>query len=150
MPVSDAFARSNRAATDRLRALVKRADRNMLAVRLPNGWTVAGALVHIAFWDRARLMLMRRWAAGEPASGAYDGNVFNDAASPLWELIPPEASARAALVAAEEIDAFLLEVPTAVVDTALARADAPNLDRGEHRSHHLDIVERALAEAGYA
>jgi hypothetical protein len=150
MPVSEAFARSNKTQTERLRALVERADAKMLGVRLPNGWTVAGAFAHLAFWDRQRLVLMRRWAAGEAASGAYDGNVFNDAVQPLFETIPPEKAARAALTAAEEIDAFLLEVPTTVVEAALAREDAPNLDRGSHREHHLDIVERALAEAGYA
>jgi hypothetical protein len=150
MPVSDAFARSNRTQTERLRSLVGRADAKMLGVRLPNGWSVAGALAHIAFWDRQRLVLMRRWAAGEAASGAYDGKVFNDAVQPLFESIPPEKAAAAALAAAEEIDAFLLQVPTPVVEIALAREDAPNLDRGSHREHHLDIVEHALAEAGYA
>jgi hypothetical protein len=150
MPVSDAFARSNRTQTERLRSLVGRLDAKRFAVRLPNGWTVAGALAHVAFWDRQRLELMRRWAAGEAASGAYDGNVFNDAVQPLFEMIAPERVAAAALAAAEEIDAFLLQVPTQVVDTALAREDAPNLDRGSHREHHLDAVERALSEAGYA
>lgn len=149
MPVSDAFARSNRTQTERLKGLVRRVDEKMLAVRLPNGWTVAVALAHLAFWDRHRLMLMRRWAAGEAASGAYDGNVFNDAVQPIFETIPPDHAARLAVSTAEEIDAFLLEVPTPVVEAALARADAPNLDRGSHREHHLDVVERALKEAGY-
>lgn len=52
--------------------------------------------------------------------------------------------------AAEEVDALLLEVSDEVVEAALARPDAPNLDRGSHREHHLDRVEQALAEAGYA
>lgn len=150
MPVSDDFARSNRIQTERLRVLVGRVDDAMLAVRLPNGWTVAGALAHIAFWDRQRLVLMRLWSAGEAASGAYDGKVFNDAVQPLFEMLPARQAARAALSAAEEIDAFLLEVPTPVVEKALAREDAPNLDRGSHREHHLDVVEKALAAAGYA
>lgn len=150
MPVSAAFAESNRKQTERLRKLVGRLDTTMLAVRLPNGWTVAGALAHVAFWDRQRLCLMRRWAAGEEASGAYDGEVFNAASQPLLELIPAERAAAAALQAAEEIDALLLEVSDEVVEAALARPDAPNLDRGSHREGHLDIVEQALARAGYA
>ena len=64
MPVSPAFAESNRVQTERLRTLVGRLDAEMLAVRLPNGWAVAVALAHVAFWDRQRLCLMRRWAAG--------------------------------------------------------------------------------------
>ena len=71
MPVLPAFAESNRVQTDRLRKLVGRLTPEMLAVRLPNGWTVAVALPHIAFWDRQRLCLMRRWAAGNRCNGGY-------------------------------------------------------------------------------
>jgi hypothetical protein len=154
MPVSTAFRESNRTERERLRALVARLDARKLAVRLPNGWTVAGALAHVALWDRQRLCLMRRWAAGDMCGGdpsdelrQYDGDIFNDAVQPLLELIQPERAAAAALQAAEEIDAFLLEVSDEVVETALARPDAPNLDRGSHRRHHLDIIEKALAES---
>lgn len=153
MPVSEAFAESNRSQRERLRALVGRMDPDMLAVSLPNGWTVAGALAHVAFWDRQRLCVMRRWAAGDMCGGdppddarKYDGDLFNDAVQPLLELIPPERAAAAAVQAAEEVDAFLLQVSDEVIETALARPDAPNLDRGSHRKHHLDIVDKALAE----
>src|SRR5688572_9972821 len=104
MPVSATLAESNRSQTEQLRRLVRRLDAAMLAVRLPNGWTVAGALAHVAFWDRQRLCLMRRWAAGHTATGAYDGEVFNAALQPLLELIPHERAAAAALQAAEEVD----------------------------------------------
>ena len=153
MPVSETFAESNRLERERLRALVAHLDEARLAVRLPNGWSVAGALAHLALWDRQRLCLMRRWAAGDMCSGdppdgarKYDGDLFNDAVQPLLELIPPERAAAVAVKAAEEIDALLLQVSDEVVEKALARPDAPNLDRGSHRKHHLDIVEKALAE----
>jgi Mycothiol maleylpyruvate isomerase N-terminal domain len=149
MPVSVEFARSNRSQTERLRRLVLSLDTSMLALRLPNGWTVAGALAHVAFWDRQRLCLMRRWAAGDMCSGAYDGNLFNETMQPLLEMIPPERAATAAVQAAEEVDALLLEVSDEVVAAALARPDAPNLDRGSHREGHLDRIEKALAEAGH-
>jgi DinB superfamily len=147
MPVSKAFAESNRSQRDRLRALVARLDARKLAVRLPNGWTVAGALAHLALWDRQRLCMIRRWMAGDLRTGTYDyGDVINDAVQPLLELIPPERAASAALQAAEEIDALLLQVSDGMVEELLARPDPPNLDRGSHRTHHLDIIEKALAE----
>lgn len=147
MPVSPAFAESNRAQTERLRKLVGHLDASMLAVRLPNGWTVAVALAHIAFWDRQRLCLMRQWAAGNWCNGGYDGEVFNEVLLPFLETIPPDRAAEIALKSAEEVDAFLLSVPDEVVDTALARPDRPNLDRGSHREGHLDQIEEALAGA---
>jgi mycothiol maleylpyruvate isomerase-like protein len=153
MPVSEAFARSNRLQTERLRALVARLDPAMMAVTIPNGWTVAGVLAHMAFWDRQRLGIMRRWEKGDFCSDAYHGcsdkyhgDLYNDAVQPLLERIPPQQAAAAAIEAAEEIDAYLLEVSDELVATALARADAPNLDRGSHRVGHLDAIEKALAE----
>jgi hypothetical protein len=138
MPVSAAIAESNRAQTERLRRLVGRLTPDMLAVRLPHGWTVAVALAHLAFWDRQRLCLMRRWAAGEWCDGGYHGELFNEVLQPFLEMLPPERAAAAALRAAEEVDAFLLAVPDEVVQAALARPDRPNLDRGSHRAYHLD------------
>ena len=149
MPVSSAFAESNRTQTERLRRLVGRLDAAMLGVRLPNGWTVAGALAHVAFWDRQRLCLMRRWAAGDLCSGAYDGDLFNESMRPFLEMIPPDRAAAAAVQAAEEVDALFLELPDEVIAAALARPDAPNLDRGSHRGYHLDQIDKALAEAGH-
>jgi hypothetical protein len=148
MPVPAAIAESNRSQTERLRQLVRRLSADMLAVRLPHGWTVAVALAHLAFWDRQRLCLMRRWAAGETCNGGYDGELFNEVLQPFLEMVPPERAAAAALQAADEVDAFLLAVPDEVVQAALARPDRPNLDRGPHREYHLDRIERALADAG--
>ena len=103
------------------------------------------ALSHIAFWDRQRLCLMRRWAAGNWCSGGYDGEVFNEVLLPFLEAIPPDRAVEMAVQTAEEVDAFLLAVPNDIVEAALARPDRPNLDRGKHREGHLDQIEEALA-----
>ena len=145
MPVTPEIAESNRSETERLRRLVASLDDAALRTPLPNGWTVASSLGHLAFWDRQRLCLLRRWAAGDFRSGAYDGDVFNDTMKPLLALIPPDRVAAAAVQAAEEIDALLLELSDEMIQAALARPDAPHIDRGEHRRHHLDRIESALA-----
>jgi hypothetical protein len=144
MPVSPEIAENNRIQRERLRKLVASLDEAALRTRLPNGWTIAGALGHLAFWDRQRLCLLRRWAAGDFRSGAYDSDVFNDAVAPLIELIPPAKIAAAAVTAAEEVDGLLLELSDDVIADALSRPDAPHVNRGEHREHHLDRIEVAL------
>jgi hypothetical protein len=149
MPVSPAFAESNRSQTERLRRLAARLDARALAVKLPNGWSVAGALLHLAFWDRHRIFLMRAWAAGRDETGHYSGDVFNAVSVPLLEQIPPERAPEIAIRTAEEIDALLLELSDEIITVALARPDAPNLDRGSHRKGHLDVIEKALAGAGW-
>lgn len=144
MPVSPEVAENNRIQRERLRKLVASLNDVGLRTRLPNGWTVAGALGHLAFWDRQRLCLIRRWAAGDFRSGAYDSTVFNDAVQPLLEMIPPRQLAEAAVRSADEIDALLLELSDQTIEAALARPDAPHVNRGEHRAHHLDRIEKVL------
>lgn len=146
MPVSPAIAESNRSQTERLRALAQRLTPDMLRVRLPNGWAVAMALAHIAFWDRQRLGLMQRWAAGDWCNGGYDGNLFNEVLLPLLELLPADQVASLAVETAERVDALLLAAPDELIQAALARPDKPNLDRGSHRGYHLDQIERALGK----
>jgi hypothetical protein len=145
MPVNREIAESNRSQTERLTRLVRSLDDAGFRKPLPNGWTVASSLGHLAFWDRQRLCLLRRWAAGDLRSGAYDGDVFNDTMKPLLALIPPDRIAAAAVQAAQEIDALLLALSDETIQAALARPDAPHVDRGEHRRHHLDRIEAALA-----
>ena len=144
MPVSPQISENNRVQRERLKKLVARLDEHALRTRLPNGWTVAMTLGHIAFWDRQRLCLLRRWAAEDFRSGAYDSDVFNDALAPLLGLVPPKAIAQAAVEAAEEVDRLLEELPDEVIADALARPDAPHVNRGEHREHHLDRIDAAL------
>jgi len=145
MPISASIDVANRAQTARMRALVAGLDASALTVRLPDGWTVAVALAHIAFWDRQRLCLLRRWASGVDCHGGYDGELFNEVLLPFLEAIPGDRVAAMAVQTAEEIDQFLSTLSDDVIVAALARADKPNLDRGGHRGYHLDQVERALA-----
>ena len=144
MPVSPEIAENNRVQRERLRKLVASLDEAALRTRLPNGWTVAGTLGHLAFWDRQRLCLLQRWAAGDFQTGAYGSDVFNDAVAPLLELIPPAKIAAAAVTAAEEVDGLLLELSDDVIADALSRPDPPHVNRGEHRAIHLDRIEEAL------
>ena len=149
MPVSASLDAGSRAQTARMRALVAGLDASALAARLPSGWTVAVALAHLAFWDRQRLCLLRRWAAGTDCHGGYDGDLFNEVLLPFLEALPADRAAAMAVRTAEEIDQLLSAVSDEVVAAALARPDAPNLDRGPHREYHLDQVEQALAARGY-
>src|SRR5262245_64793159 len=146
MPVTPDIAESNRSQTERLRALAQRLTPAMLAVRLPNGWTVAMALAHIAFWDRQRLCLMQRWAAGDWCNGGYDGELFNEVLLPFLALLPADQVASLAIETDERVDAVLLGAPDELISVALARPDKPNLDRGSHRGYHLDQIERALPD----
>jgi hypothetical protein len=45
----------------RLKALVAKLTDDDLARPMPAGWTVAGVLLHCAFWDQRILVLVERW-----------------------------------------------------------------------------------------
>jgi len=93
---------------------------------------------------------MRRWASGTDCHGGYDGELFNEVLLPFLEAIPVDRAAAMAVQTAEEIDLFLSAVSDEIIAAALARPDAPNLDRGSHREYHLDQLEQALAAQRHA
>ena len=144
MPVSAAYAASNRSQTERLRSLIGRMTAEQYQVRLRNGWTVSGALAHIAFWDRQRLCLMRRWAAGKECSGAYDGELFNETMQPLLELIPADRVAKARPRSRDFSDQTRM-LSTATARRAASRPGGERL-RERRRRRPADILCAPLRE----
>jgi hypothetical protein len=55
------FVAENAQQRERLRSLVRRLTDEQLSLLMENGWTIAVALVHLAFWDQRSLVLMRKW-----------------------------------------------------------------------------------------
>src|SRR5882672_2875973 len=60
MSVDRSYIARNETERTRLRALVARLSDTDLARPLPAGWTVAGVLAHLAFWDQRALALLER------------------------------------------------------------------------------------------
>ncbi len=140
------YVRANDESRARLRALVGSLDRGQLTRRAMEGWTVSAVLAHLGFWDR---FTVRRWhtrLAGidVPALAVLD-DLINESALPMWNAVPPEAAAREALAAAEDADAFVAALGRDVTARWLAEGRPRSLYRSEHRSEHLDDIERALA-----
>jgi hypothetical protein len=139
------YMAQNIAERERLRALVARLSEADLSREVEHGWTVATVLVHLAFWDRQRLLTLKRWLQdGQlPASGDYD--LINDALAIISQAIPPRAAALLAVAAAEAID-YALEQLTPEQEAALESAGMTRLlNRSLHRRDHLEEIERALA-----
>ena len=64
MPVDRSILADNDAERARLRALVGRLGDTDLARPLDAGWTVAGVLAHLAFWDQRIIVLLDEWEPG--------------------------------------------------------------------------------------
>ena len=146
MSADRSYVTKNDAERERLRALVARASDTDLAKPLPAGWTVAGVLGHLAFWDQRILVLLDGWERGVAPrlEIAADVDWINDAAKPLLLALPPRKAAEVAVAIAEAVDKRVAAVSEDLIARNLAAGSPVNLIRAEHRKEHLDEIERLV------
>ena len=142
------YIAENDAERERLKALVARLSDEELRRPMPAGWTVAGVLAHMAFWDARALYFINKWEGGVAPSVADhepgDVNWINDSAKPLCLALPPRTAAQLALQLAEETDQRVAALSDALVTQMLAIGPPFNLSRASHRREHLDEIESCL------
>jgi hypothetical protein len=149
MTADRSYVAENRAQLDRLRALVDRLSDQELSRPLDAGWTVAGVLAHLAFWDYRIVTLLDQWGSDGRGTvpGAYDEAAvdwINDAGKPLCLALPPRVAARLAVDAAVAADQRVAGLSEAQLDANRAAGGPISVLRAEHRREHLDEIDRAL------
>lgn len=149
MKVDRSYTAQNAAERERLRALVQRLGDEELRRPLSGGWTIAGVLAHLAFWDQRVLVLLERWEREGPGSAPPpihhdDVDWINDSAKALCLALPPRTAAQLALATAEAVDQKVAALSDELVATNAAAGQPINLLRAEHRRGHLDEIEGAL------
>ncbi len=138
------FVRENAREYERLRAIVQRATDEELSLPMEEGWTVAAALAHLAFWDKRSLVLMRRWKTSPVGPSPIDQDITNDALLPLFLAIPPRVAAKLAISCAKAIDLELEKADDKMIGDIEKLGDRFRLYRCDHRKLHLDRIEEAL------
>jgi hypothetical protein len=135
----------NRASRERVAAVIARLGER--TVVLPDGWTAATALAHLAFWDRyAAARLERHLREGGPIESMSDASehFLNAAALPQWTSTPLGVAVADVLDATATVDRLIKTLP-ADVAARIRALDRPRLlDRSLHRDEHLADIERAL------
>ena len=156
MAVDRSYVARNDGQRGRLRALVDRLSDADLSRPLAGGWTVAGVLAHMAFWDQRALVLLDVWKAKGAATGAvprdFDDDMvdwINDAAKPLCLALAPREAARLAVASADEADRAVAALPDDMVAAVTERRTGVYVLRAEHRQEHLDEIERALGSGRF-
>ncbi|MDP2625953.1 MAG: maleylpyruvate isomerase N-terminal domain-containing protein [Candidatus Rokubacteria bacterium] len=143
------YVAPNRVERQRLQALAARLGDEQLSRPLAAGWTIAGVLGHLAYWDQRILVLIERWqqegaaALPKPLDHA-DVDWINDAAKPMLLALSPRRAAELAVTIAEAVDRTVEALPDDLVVRNAAAGSPVNLLRAEHRREHLDEIERAL------
>src|SRR5215475_2020678 len=149
MATDRSYVKENAAQRERLKSLVTRLSDAELSRAMPAGWTVAGVLGHLAFWDQRIVVVVEQWrkAGVSDVPRVVDvGNVdwVNDAGKPMLLALSPRRAAEIAVAAAEAADGALAALPDDFV-TANQKAGEPVIFlRARHRREHLDEIEQAL------
>jgi len=138
------FVAENAQERERLISLITRLTDEELSLPLGNGWTVAVALAHLAFWDQRSLFLMRKWKKSGVELSPIDIDLTNDSLFSLWLALPPRAAANLAVSAAEAIDRELEEAAPDLIANIESLGENFRLYRSIHRKLHLDQIEEIL------
>jgi hypothetical protein len=138
------FVAENRKERQRLNRLAAHLTEDELNITMWDGWTVASALVHLAFWDRYALALIQKWKQAGVSPNSIDDNVTNNALLSLCPAIPARVAMKLAVEAAEEVDLELENAPNEFIEAIAELGDRFRLYRCDHRRLHLDQIERFL------
>jgi hypothetical protein len=140
------YEANNTAEREHMAALMKHLTDEELSQPVGgSGWTVAGLLAHLAFWDRRALLLLRKWQAQGIGPSAMDIDIVNDTAREFLVALPVQTAVRLTLEAAEAIDAEVESLSAELRTEVETKGKTVWLDRGAHRRNHLAQIERALA-----
>jgi len=138
------YIAENASQRERLVALTEKWTAADLAREMPNGWSVATKLAHLAFWDRYYLSLIDGWErAGYQPETLEDGPI-NEAVRVMSRAIPPAATVELVRAAAEAIDRRLETLSPELEKVLEANGRVRLLRRALHRREHLDQIEEAL------
>ncbi len=144
------YVKENNKSRERLVKLVGDiSDRDLKLVIYKEGWTVAAALAHLAFWDERRLALLKYWKKNgiEPSDiVGIDLDTVNDALIPVFLAMPVRKAAELAVNAAEKVDKEIAGLPDTLVQKIEALGDRAALDRSIHRKMHLNEIEALLTD----
>lgn len=138
------FVVENTRERERLCRVVDRISDKDLSLPMWEGWTIAAAFAHLAFWDQRAFVLMKKWKISRVASSPIDDDVTNDSILPLCLAIPPRVAANLAVIAAEAIDEELEKAGEDLISDIWQLGERFRLYRSDHRKLHLDQIENLL------
>ncbi len=138
------YSLQNTAERQHLTALVNRLTDEELGRPLEAGWTVAGALAHLAFWDQRALGLLEKWKKAGVSPSPVEVDIVNDAVRVLCEALAPRVAAQLAVTCAAAIDRQIEDLEPGLLAAVETGGPAVRLNRALHRREHLRQIEQAL------
>lgn len=142
--MSNLYTLENATSRLELMAFVDRLTDEQLRHPLEAGWTVAGVLAHLAFWDQRALILLQKWGLEGIAPSPVDVDVINEATRLLCESLTPRVAAQLAVSTAEAVDRAIAQLTPGFITQVEMDGKTVRLNRALHRRDHLGQIEPAL------
>jgi hypothetical protein len=142
--MTKSYAAENAIERQRLLDLTAKLTEENLNHLMPNGWTVAGTLVHLAYWELYYLALLQEWEKTGFQAVSANVKAVNAAVSRLSQAIPVLAVLLLAREAAEAIDRKVEEIAPELAAAIEAGGHRIILRRFWHRREHLDQIVSVL------
>jgi hypothetical protein len=139
------YITENKKSRERLAKLVNSLSNEELQLIIyKEGWTIAVALAHLAFWDERRRLMLKRWGEKGVSPTPYIDDIVNDTLIPILLAVPPRKAAGLAVAAATALDKEIEKI-TEKMRQAIEKLNEPKaLDRAGHRNQHMDEIEAFL------
>src|SRR5215469_1465086 len=144
--MDDDYIQENTKERNRLFTLIAGLTYPELQCPVGQEWTVATKLLHLAFWDRYCLELLKRWKNQTPSMSTLDVDSVNESVKSLSRAIPYHALATVVRDAAEAVDREVECATSELRSSILAAGRERLLKRFIHRRAHLDQIEKALGQ----
>ena len=141
------YIQENDTERARLEAFVARCTDADLERPVPGGWTVAGILAHLAFWDERVRLLFERWQRDGVApadENEADVDWMNDSAKPMFLALAPRRAAELAVSIARAADRTVQGLSDEMLARNAAAGTPLNVVRAVHRRQHLEELEEVL------
>jgi hypothetical protein len=142
------YVEANRAARDRILALIKGRSEDELGRWVGPDWTVSAHLVHLAFWDRVHVGRLRHAiAAGLVVPPPLpDGltDLINDASLPAWRAVPSREAVAIWERASADADAYLASLDPIAIEGVRSAGFPRLVERFRHRTEHGDVIAEVL------
>jgi hypothetical protein len=142
--VNEKYSGENAAKRQRLFRLTAKLGNDDLNRKLPNGWSVATKLLHLAFWDMYCLPLIEKWEQSGFKYSPGSVDAINHGTLALSRCIPPEKIVDLVRESAEAIDRKVESISPELAAAIETAGYVHFLRRAIHRRHHLDQIEFVL------
>ncbi|MGA9071936.1 MAG: maleylpyruvate isomerase N-terminal domain-containing protein [Terracidiphilus sp.] len=143
----DNYAEVNETEYKRLADLLASLSDDDLKRTLPNGWSVADVLAHLAFWDAYAVACFQEWGRSGFKSPAAQYDAINQAVDGISRLIPSAELRRWVLEIAQASNRAAADASPEVQAAIQAAGRDSFLRRSKHRSHHLDQIVALLGRS---